>query len=250
LPESFTPKFDELFQLAEVIAMEFAYANGEGQEEEFWNAVSRGEALPPASILSSFGKFTKGFLDRLFFAGKSKSVEFERSPVKKTEDEQMNSLYQEARRLWRQKQVPKAVEGLRKWQQVFAMQIQKRDISYSHQLQSLATETAAKRILCVRGLLHEESLSRELRHIGVVFDSYLFKEPYVHSIADSVTIASLRGEVVEDDTLVRLLIEQDYADKEIIADNYRYETRLRIREKVLSMNQPEIDEYVASMKVE
>jgi hypothetical protein len=96
----------------------------------------------------------------------------------------------------------------------------------------------------------QEPLSRELQQIGVAFDSYLIKEPYVYSIAESVTIASLHGEVVKDNTLVRLLIEEDYANEEIIPGSLNYETRLRIREKVLSMRQADIDEYVGSMKVE
>ena len=158
LPESFTPKFDELFQLAEVIAMEFAYANGEREQEDFWNAVSRGSVLPPASSLSNFEEFTKGLLERLFCT--DKLVRIERSPAKRTEDEQMNSLHLEARRLWRQKRVEDAIQGLRKWQKEFTLQIQRRDISYAQQLQNLVTKSADKRLFCVRGLLHRECLSR------------------------------------------------------------------------------------------
>lgn len=245
-PESFTPRFDELFQLAEVIAMEFADANGEQEQEGFWNAVSRGEKLPPSSTLSPFEEFTKGLLERLFFA--NKTVEFERSAVKKTEAEQTDVLLQEARKLWRQKQIQQAVGVLRKFEREFALQIEKRDVSYSQRLQTVATENADKRILCVRGLLHREPLQRELQQRRVAFDSYLFKEPYVYSIAESVTIAFLHGEGVGDDTLVRLHIEQDYSNKEIAAGNFNYETRQRIREKVLSMTQADIDEYVGSMK--
>ena len=84
----------------------------------------------------------------------------------------------------------------------------------------------------------------------MAFDSYLFREPYVYSIAESVTIASLHGEIVTDNTLVRLLIEEDYASKEISVGNFNYETRLSMRERVLSMTQSNVDEYIASMKVE
>lgn len=204
----------------------------------------RGDAFPPTSTLSAFEEFTKGLLERLIFT--NKFVAFERSAVKKTEDEQMNALYQEARRLWRQKEILRAVAQLRKFEEEFALQIEKRDVSYAQQLQSLSTKNADKRILCVRGLLHRESLSRELQQRSVAFDSYRFREPYVYSIAESVTIAFLHGEGVEDCTLVRLLIEQDYANKEIAADNFTYETRQRIREKVLTMTQADVDGYMDS----
>jgi hypothetical protein len=245
LPESFTPKFDELFQLSEVIAMEFADSNGEREEEGFWNAVSKGNALPPSSTLSPFEEFTKGILDRLIFT--NKRVEFERSAVKKAEAERTDVLLQEARKLWRQKQTQQAVGVLRKFEQEFALQIGKRDVSYAQQLQSLLAENADKRILCVRGLLHRESMQRELQQRRAAFDSYSFKEPYVYSISESVTIAFLHGDEVRDDTLVRVHIEQDYSSKEIAAGNFNYETRQRIREKVLSMTQGDVDDYTASM---
>jgi hypothetical protein len=247
-PESFTPKFDELFQLSEIIAVEFAYVNGEKEAENYWNAVSRGDDYPPTTAQSHVDKFTRSFLDRLFFT--TKLVKFELSAVNKTEDDRLLSLYEKSRRLWRQKQIRKAVEGLREERRNFALQIQERDASYARQLKSLVIANVDKRILCVRGLLHQESLSRELQQIEVAFDSYRFKEPYVYSIAELVTIASLHGEVVKDDTLVRVHIEEDYADKEISTGNFNYETRLRIREKVLSMTQGNIDEYIGSMKVE
>lgn len=247
-PESFTPKFSELFQLSVVIAVEFAYANGEKEAENYWNAVSRGDAYPPTSARSHVEKFTKGLLDRLFFT--AKLVEFERSAVNKTEDDQMLSLYEKSRRFWRQRQIHKAVEGLREWRLSFAKQIQERDTSYARQLKDLATVNVDKRILCVRGLLHQESLSRELQQIGVDFDSYRFKEPYAYSIAESVTLASLHGKAVEDETLIRLHIEEDYADREIVTGNFNYDTRQRIKRKVLSMNQADIRAYIASMKLE
>jgi hypothetical protein len=248
LPESFTPKFDELFRLAEVIAMEFADANGEHEQEDFWNAVSRGDALPPASTLSPFEEFTKGLLERLFFT--KKTVEFERSAVKKTEAEQTDALLQEAGKHWRQKQIPEAVGLLRKFEEQFALQIVKRDVSYAQRLQTVATENANKRILCVRGLLHREPLQRELQQRGVTFDSFQFREPYVHTIAESVTVAFLHGDRVANDTLVRLRIEQDYSNREIAAGNFNYETRQRIREKVSSMTEADIDQYIASTKLE
>lgn len=228
--------------------MEFAYANGEQEQEDSWNAVSRGDAIPTASSLSAFEEFTNGLLERLNFS--NKSVAFERSAVKRAEDEEMNALYQEARRLWRQKEILEAVVQLRKFEEEFALQIEKRDVAYAQQLQSLSTKNANKKILCVRGLLHQESLSRELQRRGVVFDSYLFREPYVYSIAESVTITFLHGEVVEDDKIVRLFIEQDYANKEIAADNFTYETRQRIREKVVTMTQADVERYMGSMKLD
>lgn len=249
LPESFTPRFDELFRSAEVIAMEFADANGEQEQEDFWNAVSRGKKLPPASTLSSLEEaFTKGLLDRLFFT--KKTVEFERSPVKKIQAEQTDALLREARKLWRQKQIKQAVELSRKFEREFALQIGERDVSYAQRLQTVATDNADRRILCVRGLLHRESLQRELQQRRVAFDSYQFKEPYIYSITDSVTIAFVHGDGVSDDTLVRLHIEQDYSNKQIAARNFNHQTRQRIREKVLSMTQADIDEYIRSMKVE
>lgn len=225
--------------------MEFAYADGEQEVEDFWNAVSKGNALSPPSSLSPFEEFTKDILDRLSFT--NKRVEFEKSPIKKTEDSQMDALVKEARTLWRQKQTQQAVGVLRKFEQEFALQIEKRDVSYAQRLQMMATENADKRLLCVRGLLHREQLERELQQRRVTFDSYLFKEPYVYSIAESVTIAFLHGDAVADDTLVKLHIEQDYSNKEIAAENFNYETRQRIREKVLSMTQADIDGYIASM---
>jgi hypothetical protein len=107
----------------------------------------------------------------------------------------------------------------------------------------MATENADKRVFCVRGLLHRESLQRELQQRRVIFDSYGFKEPYVYSIAESVTIAFLHSDEVADDTLVRLHIELDYQG---IAENLNHETRQRIREKVLSMTQADINDYIRS----
>lgn len=243
-PESFTAKFDELFEFSEIIAIEFFYANGEKSEEDYWNAVSRGDADPPLRA----EQFTKGLLERLSHT--EMRVEFERSPVKKSETDQTDALRQEARKHWRQKQTEQAVGVLRRFEHEFASEIEKRDASYGQQLHDLSTKNPDKRILCVRGLLHQESLSRELQRRRVAFDPYRFKEPYVYSIAESVTVAFLHRDEVADDMLVRLHIEQDYSEKEIAADNFNYERRQAIREKVQSMSQAELAEYVASMKIE
>jgi hypothetical protein len=223
--------------------MEYADANGEQEEEDHWNAVSRGD-ITSAQVPD---EFTKGLLDRLFRT--NKLVEFEKSPVKKTEANQTEALLHEARRFWRQKQTQQAVGVLRKFEQEFALQNEKRDVSYAQQLQTTVTKNAGKRILCVRGMLHQESLERELQQRRVTFDSCLYKEPYVYSIAEYVQIAFLHGERVGDDTLVRLHIGLDYSNKEIATENFNYETRKRIREKVLSMTQADIDWYMRSMKL-
>lgn len=81
LQESFTQRFDELFQSSQIIAIEFADANGEQEQEAFWNAVSRGEQYVPTTMQSQFSEFTRELLERLIST--NKMVDFERSPVKK-----------------------------------------------------------------------------------------------------------------------------------------------------------------------
>lgn len=245
-PESFTPESDKLFESAEIVAMEFADPEGQEEEEGFWNAVSRGEAFPPRGTLSPLEQFANGLLGRLFLT--KKTIEFERSAIKKTETRQADTLLQEARKFWRQKRTLQAVRLLREFEKEFASQIEERDISYAERLQTLATGNAEKRILCVRGLLHREPLERELQQRKVAFDSHVFRDPYVYTISESVTVALLHRGEVADDTLVRLHIEQDYFNKEIAAGNSNYETRQRIRQKALSMTQTDIDEYIRSMK--
>lgn len=120
--------------MAEDIAMEFADAYGEVEEEGFCDAVSRGEAIPPPSTLPPFEEFTKGLLERLFLA--NKTIEFERSVVKKNEAKQTDALLQEARKLWRQKQTQQSVGLLRKFEKEFALQIEKHDVSYAQRLQT------------------------------------------------------------------------------------------------------------------
>jgi hypothetical protein len=90
LIESFTPRFDELFELTQVIAMECADANGEQEEEGFWNAVCRGEKFLSSSDFSHLSAFTQGLLDRLLSS--NKTAVFERSPVTKDEAEQTDAL--------------------------------------------------------------------------------------------------------------------------------------------------------------
>lgn len=241
LPESLTSQFDRLLQCTDIVAMEFACSNGEQEEERNWNAVSRGEDLPPTTALSELEEFTNGFLGRLVLT--NKLVVFEKSPVKKNEQEQACSLYDESPRQWALREIDKAVQLLRKCETDSSSRILRRDIAYAQQLQSLTTEYTGKEMLCVRGTMHYETLPIILGEKGINFRSYLFKEPYTYSLAEEVTRAIVHGQTVSDEILMRRHIEEDYTFQ---VGSHNYETRVRIREKVLSMNKTDIDRYIAT----
>jgi hypothetical protein len=73
-PESFTEKFEELFEASDILSSEFAYSNGEREQESLWNNVSQGLDIPLRST-SIFGGFTDGLIDRLLSS--NKLVKFE-----------------------------------------------------------------------------------------------------------------------------------------------------------------------------
>jgi hypothetical protein len=235
--EAFTTQFDELFSWSYVLAMEFAYSNGDQDVEKYWNEVSRGVRLHRASALSPQEEFTDGILGHVQLT--FKPVEFERSPVKKSEMERTNDIFDEARKLWKSGEIDKALNRLDVFEREFASHIDRRDRYYSRQLQVTVKKYSEKNILCLRGVLHSETLPRLLRDLGVGFSSYLFTETYVHPLAEEVTANLLQSQPISRDTLMRRHIEQD-----LLAGRYEYKTKLAIKEKVAAMKQAEIEEYV------
>jgi hypothetical protein len=238
LPESLTTYFERLLQSADMVAMEFAASNGEQDEERQWNAISRGDRLPPTTAFSELEEFTYGLLERLFLT--NKLVVFEKSPVKKDEMEHLQSLYEESRIHWEKREIDKAVQLLREYELGFASQIPRRDMEYALQLRDLMTRYTGKRILAIRGILHDETLPRILDEKGISYAPHLFRESYAYSVAEEVTRSIIQGEAIRDATLVRRHIEQDYIFK---AGSHDYDTRLRVKERVLSMSQSDVENY-------
>jgi hypothetical protein len=191
LVEAFTEQFDELLSWAEIFAMEYAYSDDVEEAEKSWNAVSNGEEAPSTSGLSPMQEFHDGLLNRLKL--KHKSVVFEKSPFKQTDQLLVDAVIAEARRFWALGEKEKAVRRLFDYLREFASQSIQRDFDYSLQLHGLTAEHAEKKILCLRGPLHYDTLPVLLRRDRVDFNSYLFTEPYVPPLSEAVIGRLIRG---------------------------------------------------------
>jgi hypothetical protein len=242
LLEAFTPLFDKLLGQTEILAMECACCDNAEEVERYWNAVSNGEAIHRSSALSPMEEFTDELLDRLML--QNKVIIFERSPFKKSDQDRADDLYEESRTFWECGEIEKAVRRLGEYDRELASQSVQRDIEYSKQLKSLTNKYPGKTILCSRGIVHFETLPILLSQQGVSFSSYLFTEPYVHPFAEEVVVRLIKGQEVSDKALMLRHIEQDLIFE---AKSYDYETKIKIREKVLSMSEDGLKSYVAKI---
>jgi hypothetical protein len=247
--DTFTLQFDQLLEWGDVLAMEYAYANGETEVGQYWTDVAQGRTIFTESGLPG-EEFRDCFLGRLseLSLTKSRVVVIERSPIKKIDEENLVGLYNESRESWSKVDVSLAVLKLRAHDQQFAEHQKQRDISYAQQLKGIVATYSDKSVLCYRGALHYETLRPLLIKENVKFESYLFCSPYLPPFGEEITKMFIDGRHVNDEIMMRRHIEQDLLFNRLKLQAYSYKRALEVRNEVTAMSRREIDTYISRLK--
>jgi hypothetical protein len=177
---------------------------------------------------------------------KHRLVVFEKSPFKKSDQERVDAMYDEARSFWASGEIEKSLGKLDEYEREFASQSVRRDSVYSTQLRDLTTEHAGKAVLCLRGPVHYDALPILLRRDEVNFSSFLFTEPYVQPLGEAVVCRIIHGQANDDEILTRLHIYQDFVFK---AGTYDYNSKLKCSEKALALTASGIEAYKTRLRL-
>lgn len=239
--EGVTPKLYELMNWARVLSMELTTdgSNALAYEKEL-NSVSQRTKTPQEVLGLRFRDFMKPFLSKLF--GSGRLVKCEESPISQLEFSKTEALSRVSIECWKVGDVESAIDNFMKYEIEFVDQTRRRDVSYADQLAKLLSNGNVK-VLALRGPLHSRTLPPLLMDKRVDFEIFFYREPYILSKQEEVTLNAVCGRLPSREDIARCLIQQELQD-----NDQSYDTKLRVKKELDKMNSQDIEDLLETRK--